>query len=92
MTIQSSFSKGVMSSMAKYLPSYIPKPIDIPRDVLNSHCQQNACHGFYKYSVLVGDEMANMRPLLHDLNHGKEWYPNLVDGGISSEKLCMELG
>jgi hypothetical protein len=57
MTIQSSFSKGVMSSMAEYLPSFIPKPIDIPRVVLNSYYQKNVCHGFYKYTVLVGDEM-----------------------------------
>ena len=76
MTIQSSFSKGIMSGMAVYLPSYMPRLSDMPRDILHSYCEKHICHGFHNYNVLVGEEMVDIRPLLKDLNCAKEWYPD----------------
>ena len=76
LTIQSSFSKGIMSGMAVYPPSYVPRPSDMPRDILHSYCEKHICHGFHNYRVLVGEEMVDVRPLLNDLNCGKEWYPD----------------
>ena len=54
----------------------MPRPSDIPRDILHSYCEKHIYHGFHKYSVLVGAEMVDVRPLLKDLNCVKEWYAN----------------
>lgn len=76
LTIQSAFTKGVLAGTTVYPPSYVPKPADMPCDVLHLYCETNICHGFHKYFIRIGDDMVDVCPLLNDVNSAKEWYPD----------------
>ena len=82
-----------MSSMAVYLPSYMPRPSDMPRDILHLYCEKHIRHGLHNYSVLVGEEMVDIRLLLKDLNCTKEWYqdPNYTCTILSSSSEIVHI-
>jgi hypothetical protein len=74
MTLQDSFTKGVLVGKVEYLLSYISKIVDIPHNDLVSYCQQHICHGFHNYFINIGDDLIDVRLLLNDHMIDKGWY------------------
>jgi len=66
LTIVASLAKEVRSRAAKYPPSFIPNPIDIPHHILLGYIGKNICHGFYKKSLVIMNEVVDCNLLLYD--------------------------
>ena len=70
LTIAASLAKGIRSRADVYPPSYIPKPNDIPHNVLLNYLENNICHEFYKNWLVINNEMVDCSLLLNDLHVG----------------------
>jgi len=94
MTLQNSFTKGVLIGKTKYPPSYIPKIVDIPHNDLVSYCQQQIFHEFHNYFISIKDDLIDVHPLLNDHMIGKGWYakPNYkhIILGLTNEIIQIE--
>jgi hypothetical protein len=58
----------------KYPSNYVPNPADIDPDVMRSFLDSKRCLGWFEESVCIGGIEHAVRPLLLDLEPGKDLY------------------
>jgi len=70
LTNVASLAKGVRLGAVEYLPSFIFNPIDILHHVVLGYIGKNVCHGFYKKSLVIMNEVVDYSLLLYDPHIG----------------------
>jgi hypothetical protein len=67
---------GIAAFMQPRAPYPSPKLTEVPSQEIAAYVVKHKCHGFFKSSVMYGDQSYDVSSLKHDLDGGALWYPD----------------
>ena len=74
MTMQAFMARRLLSSLAKYLPSYIPNLSNLFLEILHDYIAKYICHIFYKDNNTISSKNINISSLKKYLHKLELWY------------------